>query len=356
VVHSSDDFSARGFLSGEFPLDRAAPPALFTVPASLAYRALARRHHTRFDPARAFRSSVPVISVGNIVVGGSGKTPCVIALVKLLWELAPELAAPNAMAVLSRGYRRERHDLVVVEPQMDYRECGDEPLLIKRALPNAAVVVHADRSLAAKHATGKLGARLLILDDGFQHRRLARDLDLVLVGGEFPLGNGYCLPAGPLREPPESLHRASVLIGVGEKTEAAKKLAEKLRLLWITALPKTAIPVELSTNLSTPIFLLTSIARPSRVYNILLNMGLNVVGGRKFRDHHQFSRVDIEQVIHRARESGARAVVTTAKDAVRLPEWKSDLPLRLLDLTMELAPRERWCEFMEPILERCVKK
>lgn len=356
MVHSSDNFSARGLLTGEFPLDRPAAPALLTVPAALVYRALARRYHARFDSASAFRASVPVISVGNIVVGGSGKTPCVIALVKLLWELAPELAQPNAIAILSRGYRRERKDLIVVEPHLSYRECGDEPLLIKRAVPNGAVVVHSDRSMAARYATEKLGARLLVLDDGFQHRHLARDLDLVLVDGEFPLGNGFCLPAGPLREPPESLGRASALVAVGEATGQAEELAGEYGLLWITAKPKTVIPAELSTGISTPIFLLTSIARPARVYNILINMGLNIVGGKSFRDHHRFSRVDIEQVVHMAERSGAKAIFTTAKDAVRLPEGNSDLPLRVLDLSMELAPCENWSKLLEPILERCVNK
>ncbi|MDD5087633.1 MAG: tetraacyldisaccharide 4'-kinase [bacterium] len=343
-------------MSGEFPPDRPACPAPLTVPASLAYRALARRYHARFDRARAGRASVPVISVGNIVVGGSGKTPTVIALGKLIAEIAPELAAPNAIAVLSRGYRRTRTDLVVVEAQMDDRECGDEPLLIKRALPNAAVVVHADRFFSAAHATQELGARLIILDDGFQHRRLARDLDLVLVDGESPLGNGWCLPAGPLREPAESLRRASVLVGVGETAVEAEKLAREMGLMWITARPKTVIPCELSTNPSTPVFLLTSIARPSRVYNILKNMRINVVGGRAFRDHHHFCHRDIRQVIHSAIHAGAQAIVTTAKDAIRLPEWTGELPLRVLDVTMEFSPAERIREVLEPILECGVNK
>ena len=157
--------------------------------------------------------------------------------------------------ILSRGYGRESRDLVVVEADMDYRQCGDEPLLIKQALPQAAVVVQADRSAggAAMPWSG-LGARLLLLDDGFQHRKLARDLDLVLVDGESPLGNGRLLPAGPLRERPEALERASLLVECGHGGGGGRAPGRALGKPFVQAVPRLSLPAELATGKGTPGF------------------------------------------------------------------------------------------------------
>ncbi len=261
-----------------------------------------------------------------------------MALGRLLMKLQPELAKPNALAVLSRGYGRESRELVVVEPGMNYRLCGDEPLLIKQALPNATVVVHAERTSAAQHAVGRLGAWLLLLDDGFQHRKIARDLDLVLVDGLEPLGNGRLLPAGPLREAPRALVRASMLIGVGVEVEAAARLAARLGKPFIQAVPSLTLPPELIEDPSRPLFVLTSIARPSRFTRMLLDKSLNIKGELAFRDHHRFTKDDVIAVCLAARQSGAMAVITTAKDRLRLTSWPDDLPLHVAELSLELVP------------------
>lgn len=297
----------------------------------------------------AHRPPVPVISVGNITVGGTGKTPCVIALARLLCQWRPGLAAPGAIAVLSRGYGRRLRALVAVEPDMDYRECGDEPLLIKRAVPQAQVIVHARRVIAAQHAVRR-GARILLLDDGFQHRRLARDLDLVLVDGEQPLGNGYCLPAGPLREPAANLHRASLIVGVGSNNDQAQIFAEAHNKPFHSARIDTALTAELSTNLSTPVLLMTSIANPDRVYNSLIKLGLNIIGRKIYPDHHHFSERDLQSISDTAIACGAVAVLATAKDCVRISDWRAVLPLYAVDAQFIFADPSSLYTVMEPLL------
>jgi tetraacyldisaccharide 4'-kinase len=350
MVRSSDRFSPRGFLTAEFPPDHPAAPAWLTVPLASIYAWAARRYHARWDSARAFRPPVPVISVGNLTVGGTGKTPCVIALARLLMDMEPSLAASNAIAILSRGYGRLARDLIVVEPQFFWQQCGDEPLLIKRALPNCAVVVHADRSLAAHHAVEKLGSRLLLLDDGFQHRRLARDLNLVLLDAAVPLGNGYCLPAGPLREPIEALRRASLLISVGNGNQA-EHVAFSMNKPCLSA----SITLQLPPTEANSVFALTSIARPSRFTNSLIEKGLTIRGTACFRDHHPFTIRELEQVGKRAISSEAAAIVTTAKDQIRFPAWSPALPLVVADSVLSFADSSALRKPLEPLILRAVK-
>ncbi|RPH92550.1 tetraacyldisaccharide 4'-kinase, partial [candidate division KSB1 bacterium] len=310
--------------------------------------------NSRFAGAEAFRPSVPVISVGNIAVGGTGKTPCVISLVRFICQIHPELAAPNAIAVLSRGYGRESRELVVVQPEDDYQKTGDEPLLIKRALPHAAVVVHAERVLSAAYAVETLHSRLLVLDDGFQHRFIARDLDLVLVDGNKPLGNNRLLPAGPLREPAEALIRAQAIGAIGTDTQNARSLAEKFAKPFLAFLPRIQLPRELSTNLSTPVLVLTSIARPSRFHNQLKEMGLVIKQTVSFPDHHPFSVRDLNEVVAAVKLSGAVAVVTTAKDKIRIRDWNYLIPLFTADLALIPESADNFQSILEPLLTKCV--
>jgi tetraacyldisaccharide 4'-kinase len=268
-----------------------------------------------------------VVSVGNIFVGGTGKSAAVVALVKLLWRHFPDLTGPGKVAILSRGYGRISRRLVDVKVDMNWQEAGDEPLLHKRLLQNCAVIVHADRVLAARYATKQLGSRLLLLDDGFQHRRLARDLDIVLVDGQFPLGNGYVLPAGPLRESPKGLDRASLLIGVGENHDGGRNLASQLKLPYVIASTKVTFPRKENSLPHPRVVALASIARPARFVKSLKNNGYGPIGTEIFPDHHRFRQSELEAVEQRARSLGAEAIVTTSKDLVRLGKWSPALEL-----------------------------
>jgi tetraacyldisaccharide 4'-kinase len=355
MVRSSNDLSAALFLSREFPKGKANFPALLTVPAAWLYGLASGWYHSRFDGNSGFRAGVPVISVGNLSVGGTGKTPIVIALAQWMMERYPELAEPNAIAVLSRGYGRVSKELVTVEVEDSYQRTGDEPLLIKRALPNLAVVVHARRDWCARFAVERLSSKILILDDGFQHRKLARDLDLVVMDGEAPLGNGYQLPAGSLREKPNGLARASAFVTIGKTNVQAAKLAGLFQKPLIQAIPEMVLPEELSTKLSTPIYVLTSIGRPKRFLKGLRDMGLLIAGGQAFRDHHRFTSKELSAVASFAGKSGAKVVVTTAKDRVRVGSWPYDLPLYVVDLKMRFTNLPAVENLLEIVVRRAVE-
>ncbi len=185
-------------------------PAALLWPLSRLYGSAIGRRNRRYDTGQAAASRLPspVISVGNLVVGGTGKTPTVVFLARWLQERGKKVC------VISRGYRRKSKGLVLVAD--GERICstaelsGDEPILLAQELPGAVVVVDADRVEAGRYAIQRFKPDLILLDDGFQHRRLHRDLDIVTFKGVQDLGNGWLLPAGPLREPAASLDRADL--------------------------------------------------------------------------------------------------------------------------------------------------
>jgi tetraacyldisaccharide 4'-kinase len=346
---------SRSSFTGEFPADRPTPPAMITAPLSWLYGIGATWYHRHYNLANAFRPPVPVISIGNLAVGGTGKTPTVIAMIKLIAARSPLLAQTNSIAVLSRGYGRRSNELIVVEQHSDYHQTGDEPLLIKRSLPDVAVVVNADRRVAARYAVEKLGAKLLLQDDGFQNRELARDLDFVCLDGGLPLGNGWTLPGGPLRERPGGLKRASAILGIGADSKAASEVAEQFGKPFVAGIPIEILPVELSTDLSTPVFVLVSIARPTRFVNMLKKKGLDIVGGRAFGDHHRFRPSELKGVSDAAALSGAKAVITTAKDRVRIDKWPGGMPLLAADVKIEFDPEATLLTLLEPVFSEAVK-
>lgn len=288
------------------------------------------------------RVRCPVISVGNLAVGGRGKTPFTILLAQRLTKEGLRVA------VLSRGYGREvaQKDppLIVSEgagPLLSAQLGGDEPVLIARRT-SAAVVVCGSRARAAQVAIQTLGAQILVLDDGFQHRQLARDLDIVLLDGQQPLANGRLLPAGPLREPPSALERADLLVlnrgGAAESAVTTGLLADK-PLLEVEVVASglgpldgaVAAPSALSGR---PVALLSAIARPHRFVRTVQSLGAKVTHQAHFSDHHRFSAQELEAFFSQAQASGAQLVVTTEKDAVRLPK-AAELPMDVHCLFVE---------------------
>ncbi|MCU0701967.1 MAG: tetraacyldisaccharide 4'-kinase [Myxococcaceae bacterium] len=240
-----------------------------------------------------------VVSVGNLVVGGAGKTPLVIFLAR--WALASGLR----VAVLSRGYGRAGRGPVDfdVTSLPDERRCGDEPRLIARKAPGARLYVDSDRLGAATRAKAQ-GAQVAILDDGFQHRRLARDVDLLV---EVPGASTHVLPLGPFREPVGSRRRATVRWNGPSPNDPAGELVVR-RL------------VDASGRVATPrrVVALTGIARPQRFLTTVRGLGLEVVGAWHFPDHHRFSASELTRVSSDATRLGA-VIVTTEKDRERLP-------------------------------------
>jgi tetraacyldisaccharide 4'-kinase len=280
----------------------------------------ARRPHVRR------RLPIPVVSVGNLSVGGSGKTPAVAALARLL------LAAGERPVVASRGYaRRESVDgvLVVSDGRLVYEpveRSGDEPQLLARTLPGVPVLVCPNRYLAGVLAARRFGATVLLLDDGFQHLELERDVDLLLVRQEDV--RDQLLPHGRLREPLAAAHAASAIIVPGTFAEAAPVAAMLGKGPVFTldqefATPRLVRPFgdpvpDGAFGSSRRLVALAGIARPERFLKTVETLGWEIAQPMVFRDHHWFTRKDVETIHDAVQTLGAGGVITTEKDAVRL--------------------------------------
>jgi tetraacyldisaccharide 4'-kinase len=268
-----------------------------------------------------WRASVPVLCVGNLTLGGTGKTP-------LVAELARRLAAKGGRpAILSRGYGGSLAGPVEVDrTRHSAAEVGDEPLLLAEAAP---VFVGADRVAAAKAAIAA-GAGTLVMDDGFQNPSLAKDRAIVVVDGPAGFGNGRVFPAGPLREPVSwGAARASACVVVGEDAHGAAAS---------TGLPvlRADLVAEANDLAGADVLAFAGIGRPGKFFATLEGVGARMRAVREFADHHPYSRGEIEALLAEARKLGARAV-TTRKDLVRVP---ADLRAGLSVLDVRLVPAD----------------
>lgn len=332
-------------------------PLLF---ASFIYRVGINFRNYVYDTGirHAFRMPCPVISVGNIMVGGTGKTPMVIMLARMLEEHGWK------PAVLSRGYGGKRKGRAAVvsdghEILMGPREGGDEPVLIGRSLPGVPVIVARDRSHAGRLAVDRFQADVLILDDGFQHRRLARDMDIVLLDAGRPFGNGFLLPRGGLRELPTALRRADVVVMTSTEEEAAPPPdgippipVFRARRRPVALVKGPANETRLLADLAgEKVCAFTGIARPESFRRILEPLCGGIASFLPFPDHHVYTARDVEDIRQARRDSGARILLTTEKDGIKLarfPDFFKDL--YLLRIAMEITPSRR--EFEEHILTR----
>jgi tetraacyldisaccharide 4'-kinase len=338
--------------------EAAAPPAALRAAlaaAEAAYRlgAAARAALYRTPLARPRRAAVPVISVGNLVVGGAGKTPVALEVARRL------LAAGRRVAILSRGYggRGARSRLVSAggRVRLGAAEAGDEPFLLAQRLPGALVLCGPRRAALAQEAAAA-GAEALVLDDGFQHRGLARDLDIVVIDAADPAGNGRLLPRGPNREPFAALGRAHLAwlsrVDQAAQADPAALAALRRRVEAATGRPPVASRYAVSAVLSGDrarslgtdalagrrALLLCGLARPEGFRRTLAGLGAVVAAERVFRDHHPFTSRDVEEAFRAAAAAGCEVVATTEKDAVRLPPGlAADPRWRVVQVTAELA-------------------
>jgi len=266
----------------------------------------------------------PVVSIGNLTVGGSGKTPFLILLGELLKQRG------IAFDVLSRGYRRQTQGVAIVDPGGLPRDFGDEPLLIARKL-GVPVVVGEDRHRAGEMAEATFGPQLHLLDDGFQHRRLARDFDIELVTATD--ARDSLLPAGRLREPISSLSRADAVVLTNDAS--ANGLRLRNQLIWRV---RRAIIV---TKTKQPCIAFGGIARPQEFFAQLRAAGIAIAATRTFRDHHPYKEPDIRELLELQKQHGAPAFVTTEKDAVNLGAHLEVLqPLHVVPVRMQLENAE----------------
>jgi len=338
--------------------------------AAVGYRLGVTARGWTFDARlrRARRLPVPVISIGNLTVGGTGKTPATVAVVHRL------RAQGLAVGVLLRGYGRDGGGVgIAADPaghQAPWQRVGDEAVLLADRLPRVPVVVGADRFRAGQEALRRFPLDVLVLDDGFQHRQLHRDLDLVMVDATDPLGGGHLLPRGRLREPASALHRASALLL--SRSDQAKDPGEVRRML-LRAAP--GIPQILTchrpgrlTDLEGPgihapglvrgrrVLAVSGIARPAAFHDTLAALGATLAGRMPFPDHHPYRRSDLEAIFRAADAARAEWIVTTEKDAVRLREVAAARPERypILVLGVELEVTEGE-EILDGLLRRCVR-
>ena len=303
---------------------------------------------------RAERAGVPVVSIGNLAVGGAGKTPAAMAVARRL------LARGRRVALLSRGYGAARRDARVVSDGarvlLGAADAGDEPALVARRLPGLRVLCGPRRAAIARTAVEALGADVLLLDDGFQHRALARDLDVVVLDAGDPFGNGRLLPAGPNREPRAALRRAG-LLWLSRVDGADPAALEALRALAREATGRAPVesrhaPVdvldgELSRSFGLEALrgrralLLAGVARPAGFRRTLGALGAEVAAERLFPDHHRFEPAELGDVLRAAERAGCEVVVTTEKDAVRLPVGAArDARVRVVRIDAEIVAGE----------------
>ena len=322
------------------------PLHIFFYLLSLPYGAAVLARNRLFDSGALPQQDVgcPVVSVGNLTVGGTGKTPMAIRVAGMLRDRGMR------PAILSRGYggKSAAGVLVVSDGRQTLAgpdEAGDEPVLIARRLPGVPVLAGAKRAVTGRYARENLGADVLVLDDGFQHRWIRRDLDIVLLDSRAPLGNGFLLPRGPLREPPEALGRAGAVVftrsedtappsdkGLAAILRGRPVLRTRIRPVKLVAADGTEMP--LSRLAGKRVFAFAGIARPDSFRQTLEGLGADIAGFRALPDHHRYGAEDVRRIERAFGETGAEILVTTEKDGVKLSGLAA-APQRVFCLAIE---------------------
>ncbi len=280
------------------------------------------------------RVNSKVISIGNITVGGSGKTTVVGYIAQRL------LAHGKKTAVVARGYGRpEKAPIVVHEKDIDWHKCGDESAILARNIDGLTIYVNSDKTIAAMRAAVD-GFEFIIIDDGFQHRDLYRDIDIVCLDGRRPFGNGLLLPSGSLRETRRALKRADIVLVVDLPDGAdLPKLRTKAQIFKAS---KKIIAVrsrdEAQANLSgMKIVAFCGLGNPQSFRESLNTCGCEIAGFMEYRDHHIYDNNDVLQISKRLCQEQASAAVTTFKDFVKVENlWPDDFPLYYLEIAIEL--------------------
>ncbi|HNU86156.1 MAG TPA: tetraacyldisaccharide 4'-kinase [Syntrophales bacterium] len=304
--------------------------------------------------------SCPVLSVGNLVVGGTGKTPVVILIARILRD------AGYKPAVLSRGYKGKSQKAVNVVSDgrtllMGIEDAGDEPVLTSRSLPGIPVLTGPERYRTAQHAIEHFGCDVLVLDDGFQHRALLRNLDIVLMDDERPFGNGFLLPRGPLREPLGALKRAHLFILtrpdrntiVNPRSLLGTSFPE-IPVFWAHRRPKAVLRGK-NIDVHPPEFLagkkilaFAGIANPASFEKTMRVLGAEPLDVAVFPDHHVYTDSDIKKLESRADGVSADMILTTEKDAVKLEQFSRFYEkVHVLSVEMEItAPEGVFAEWL----------
>lgn len=319
-----------------------------------------------------------VISIGNLTVGGTGKTPVVEKFARALQS------GGRRVAILTRGYKSKKPPLLrrlaqKLNPQKEYsprivsdgkdvlldsRNAGDEPFMLARNLKNVIVLVEKNRVRSGLYAIEKMGVDTLLLDDGLQYLRLKHRLDVVLIDRQAPFGNDFMLPRGTLREPPRNLRRASYIFITKSTPEGSPELIERIRKYNRTAEiiecahrplylqnvldESDQLPLEWLKERKVGAF--SAIAAPESFEEAIRKLGASIAESRHFADHHRFSDFELNGFLKRCARHQLEGVLTTEKDSVRLPKLKVlDVPIYFLRVEIEiLTGHESW--------EHCVSR
>ena len=337
--------------------------SLILPPLSAIYSVVTRARMTGYRRGwfSVAKLSAPVISIGNLTTGGTGKTPLVewvcIAVVRETGKRA---------CVLTRGYGRANPQSQVVVSDgnkllASEREAGDEPyLLAKNLLGIAAVVSNPDRAAAGKWASKNLGSEVFVLDDGFQHLRLSRDLDIVTIDATNPWGGGSLLPYGRLREPRAGLSRADcIVITRTEQVEDLVSLSESVQRLagaipvFTSRMTTSGIrrlngeSVDNESLLGQPVAAFCGVGNPESFFKQLRQEGYEPVFTRAFADHHDYNQADLNRLTKEAKDHGASGLITTAKDALKLASLEIELPCYVLEIKISIADDARLVKMIQ---------
>ncbi len=301
------------------------------LPLEGLYRLIVALRNRSYDrePHRSHWAPLPVVSIGNLTTGGTGKTPLTLYLAQQLQDRGLR------NVVISRGYRGKLSGPVSIETHHSAQDVGDEAILMHRQLGPGRVIVSAQRMAGielAHQRDPKLD--LVLLDDGFQHRAVHRDLDILVIDGQNPFDNGHCLPVGHLREPLSNARRAQICVVT---RSAGLESQNPLRTWWsehgsggpiffidfeIHQLRGWNVPHILKNEAlkNSPAFAWSALGHPKAFLYDLKRAGLNIVGSKHFHDHESISPSDLIELDHQAPSAGATCLICTEKDAVKLTE------------------------------------
>jgi tetraacyldisaccharide 4'-kinase len=308
-----------------------------------------------FHILRKRKVGAAVISVGNITTGGTGKTPLVAYLGNYFTSRG------ITAAILTRGYKAQKNDF------------ADEPAMLVKACPKAKVMVNPDRAAGAEKAIKEYGAKLLIMDDGFQHRKLVRDVDIVAIDATIPFGRGKILPAGLLREPVGSLKRADAVVITRINQTQPENIGQiKSRIsavnpdiVFATAVHKPAYAklikdqrISLEQLAEKRVYAFCGIGNPDSFFQTLEELALNIVGTRVYNDHHSYTDSDIEAICRQGRYQQADMIITTQKDWIKtalLCMEKFDIPIAHLAVELEFIDgRQEIINLIESAMKKYV--
>lgn len=338
--------------------------ALILLPFAFVYwiATLARRMLYRIGILRSIRLPAKVVSVGGITIGGSGKTPVVMHIAEFLESIG------RKTIILTRGYGGEAENVTILGPDVRTNEqrLSDEVKLMRKKVASV-IGVGPDRVASFRKAAESMEFDVAILDDGFQHLRIERDIDIVSLSASAPFGNGYMLPSGNLREPKSALRRADVIViaGIPRPDNATEiTIRSKTGFSDSTVISADYVSdgmsdihsgegVDPEAITGQPIFAFAAIANPDVFFSMLEREGLKISGRRAFRDHHIFTQKDIDSLVVEAQSINCRAFVVTEKDAVKLGGLRfSSIAVYEFRIRLQIGAREAsLCEAIERMLD-----